>query len=247
MGEVCFDRAATIRVFGTPVALRASNDALLQRMLDVSPPLWRPSTARRVARTYELRASGDVDEALAAYAADVKMFIAERSPQRVFVHAGVVAFDDRAIVIPGKSFSGKTTLVRALLDAGATYYSDEYAVLDRRGRVHPYPQPLGVRTEDKRRQIATAVSSRIGTRPIPIALVVLTEHRAGSKWRATRLSPARAVLEVSQHTLPFMRDPARSLDVLSAALAPATTLRGTRGDASDAVRAILRLRKAFAR
>jgi hypothetical protein len=31
--------------------------------------------------------------------------------------------------------------VAELVRAGATYYSDEFAVLDSRGRVHPFPRP----------------------------------------------------------------------------------------------------------
>jgi hypothetical protein len=42
------------------------------------------------------------------------------------------------MVLPGKSFAGKTTLVAALVRAGAEYWSDEYAVLDANGDVHPY-------------------------------------------------------------------------------------------------------------
>ena len=57
------------------------------------------------------------------------------------MHAGAVAWRDRGIVIPGRSHSGKTTLVRALVEA-ARYYSDEFAVLDPQGRLHPYPLPL---------------------------------------------------------------------------------------------------------
>src|SRR4051794_20574153 len=48
-------------------------------------------------------------------------------------------------VIPRVSHSGKTTLVAALVRAGATYYSDEYAVFDAQGSVHPYARPLGIR------------------------------------------------------------------------------------------------------
>ena len=70
--------------------------------------------------------------------AQMRLFIAANARDWLFVHAGVVAHGGRALVAPGDSFSGKTTLVRALLAAGATYYSDEYAVLDEAGRVHPY-------------------------------------------------------------------------------------------------------------
>jgi len=62
----------------------------------------------------------------------------------IFVHAGVVGWQNRAIVIPGRSLSGKTTLVLALVEAGTDYYSDEYALFDSEGRVHAYwrlPKP----------------------------------------------------------------------------------------------------------
>jgi hypothetical protein len=40
----------------------------------------------------------------------------------VFVHVGVVGWRNRAIVIPGRSLSGKSTLVLELVGAGADYY-----------------------------------------------------------------------------------------------------------------------------
>ena len=61
------------------------------------------------------------------------------------MHAGVVGWNGRALLLPGRTLSGKTTLVAELLRAGATYYSDELAVLDARGRVHPFPKPLAIR------------------------------------------------------------------------------------------------------
>jgi hypothetical protein len=64
--------------------------------------------------------------------------IALHAPEHVFVQAGVVGVGERAMVLPGKSFAGKTTLVAALVRAGAEYWSDEYAVLDANGDVHPY-------------------------------------------------------------------------------------------------------------
>src|SRR5687768_17180193 len=68
-------------------------------------------------------------EALAALENALQATVAAHARGRVFVHAGVVGWRGRAIVLPGRSFAGKSTLVRALLAAGATYYSDEFAVL----------------------------------------------------------------------------------------------------------------------
>ena len=67
----------------------------------------------------EVRRLTDVGGALAAHA---EFFVAERAPDHLFVHAGVVGWEGRAIVMPGASFAGKTTLVQAWLEAGATYY-----------------------------------------------------------------------------------------------------------------------------
>ncbi|MFN8625355.1 MAG: hypothetical protein U0587_05160 [Candidatus Binatia bacterium] len=72
----------------------------------------------------------------------LEFHIASTARSWLFVHAGVVEWRGRAILIPGRSRSGKTTLVTALIRAGAGYYSDEFAVLDRFGRVHPWARPL---------------------------------------------------------------------------------------------------------
>ena len=55
----------------------------------------------------------DVGRALAAHA---EFFVAERAPDHLFVHAGVVGWEGLAIVMPGASFAGKTTLVQAWLE-----------------------------------------------------------------------------------------------------------------------------------
>ena len=95
------------------------------------------SDSGRLSRTLEL------EDLLQAWEADARLYVAEHAPRRVFVHAGVVAWKGRAILLPGPSYVGKSTLVMELVRAGAVYYSDEYAVLDARGRVHPFAQPVG--------------------------------------------------------------------------------------------------------
>ena len=54
----------------------------------------------------------------------------ERRSWLLTVHAGVVAFGDDCVLLPAAAGSGKTTLVAALVRAGATYFSDELAPLD---------------------------------------------------------------------------------------------------------------------
>ena len=68
--------------------------------------------------------------------------VAFRAPDQIFLHAGAVAYLGRMIVLPAAALTGKSTLVAALVRAGATYYSDQFAVVDEQGRVHPYATPL---------------------------------------------------------------------------------------------------------
>src|ERR1700692_1331443 len=87
------------------------------------------------------------NQVLEAFETELHLYTATESSDMTFLHAGVVGWQGRAILVPGRSFSGKTTLVRAMLRLGATYYSDEFAVVDNLGRVHPFARPLGIREE----------------------------------------------------------------------------------------------------
>ena len=94
----------------------------------------------------------DLDEALDHLESAVHFWNRHSLKRSFCLHAGVVGWNGHAIVIPGRSLSGKTTLVETLVRQGATYYSDEYAVLDRAGRIHPYIKSLSIRRPGQRNQ-----------------------------------------------------------------------------------------------
>lgn len=59
------------------------------------------------------------------------------------VHAGVIAQGSCAVVVPGSSGTGKSTLVAACVAAGFSYVSDEALCIDSRGsKVVAYPRPI---------------------------------------------------------------------------------------------------------
>lgn len=66
----------------------------------------------------------------------------------VYVHAGVVTVGNRAIVLPGLSRAGKSTLVLALVEQGAALASDELLVLDP-GSAELLPFPRAVKLRDE--------------------------------------------------------------------------------------------------
>jgi hypothetical protein len=167
----------------------------------------------------------------------IRLTIAEFAVDRVFLHAGVVAWKGKAIIIPAKSFGGKTTLVKELTKMGAEYYSDEYAVLDEEGFVHPFPKMLSVRGgSDKYLQTdlpVEALGGRPGTERLPVALVLITEYEKGARWEPQILSDGFGVMEMVSHTIPIRYNPKFALKVLNNTANRAIIVKTKRGEAKD--------------
>jgi hypothetical protein len=124
---------------------------------------------------------------------DIENAVAQRSRQMLFVHAGVIGWRGLAIVVPGRSHTGKSTLVAELVRRGAVYYSDEFAVLDDLGLVHPYRRPLVLRGQTTPPPDLRLVRAD-APEPLPIGVVVAGRYQPGVTWRPTvvRLDEAHA-------------------------------------------------------
>jgi hypothetical protein len=206
---------ACVEAHGVRLGVRTNAPAILERLRGCLPPGWRPSrsavvdelfsvwvdpgdVATRPSRVYvgaSRRArTRDLRQALAVLESELRQSVAARSKNRTFVHAGVVGWRGQAMVVPGRSRSGKTTLVAELVRAGAAYLSDEFAIIDARGRVHPFAKPLSIRGAGAAtfRQPAQrrGLGGRAATRPLPIGLVVLATHEPG-EWRPQTLTADR--------------------------------------------------------
>jgi hypothetical protein len=164
---------------------------------------------------------------------------------KTFLHSGVVGWKGKAIVFPGFSYKGKTTLTAEFVRLGAEYYSDEYAVLDEEGLVHPFPKFLSVRgITDNLRQFnvsAEGIGGRIGKIPIPIGLVLITEYEPGARWSPEFLSKAEGILNLISHTVPFSEKPAKTLRILEKALGDSKIVKQKRGEATEFARKVLDL------
>jgi hypothetical protein len=209
-----------------------------------------PPSQRQGQRNHHLLCCGsaliaralDLEAVLAAFNKHAELLTAFRAPDGLFVHAGVVGWQNRAIVIPCRSFSGKTTLVKALIETGATYYSDEFAILDRQGLVHPYSLPLALRGENGQAGRKTPVEllgGRSGRAPLPIGLVVVTPYRAGARWQPRLLLAGQALLALMDNTGAARREPGFSNPILRQAVLGAKCIQSKRSEASRVARAIL--------
>jgi hypothetical protein len=166
----------------------------------------------------------------------VRLTVAEYAVNKVFLHAGVVGWKGRAIVIPAKSFQGKTTLVSELVKKGAIYYSDEYAVIDENGLVHPFPKMLSMRgIIDDFQQVDVPIEKIggiAGNEPLPVGMVLMTQFQPNARWKPKSLSPGNAILEIIAHTLPIRNKPEFTLKVLNNMMNRAIITKTKRGDAA---------------
>jgi hypothetical protein len=195
---------------------------------DAYPPF------RLAAASSDAVALGDLD-------ARIRAHVAANAPDHVFVHAGVVLWRDRAIVMPGRSRAGKSTLVAAFLRAGAEYASDEFAVLDAEGLVWPYPRRLSIRDGSGVTEVeAAALGARCAAGPAPIGLVLITRFVAGAAWTPRSMGAAGGVSTLMANTPVARAAPDRVLRVLGRAAAAAPVLEGPRGEAVPTADAILR-------
>ncbi len=229
-----------VPAFGSVGApLRTTRLMLRYRPLRASDRCLGCSTAsfRVSAGTNLIADASNLTDAAQSLAAHAEFFVAEHAPNHLFVHAGVVGWKGHAIVMPGSSFAGKTTLVQAWLEAGATYYSDEFAVLDCAGRVHLFARPLAIRdgsTVGSRRVPVASLGAESGTTPMPIGLVLATSYRPGARWRPRRLTPALALLELMRHTVAARGNPTHSMPILKQAVS-GVAFAGVRGEAPPLV------------
>jgi hypothetical protein len=137
---------------------------------------------------------------------------------------------------------GKSVLVVECVRADADYYSDEFAVLDDAGRVHPFAKPISLRYDESGRQTDVApeeLGGRVGKKPLPVGLVLVSQYRAGAKWRPRQLSPGRGALELFANTVSARRNPAIALNAIHRVASRATVLKGNRGEASRIVESML--------
>ena len=151
---------------------------------------------------------------------------------------------ERAIVLPGRSFAGKTTLVASLVQAGAEYWSDEYAVLDADGLVHPYPKPLSVRINNTREtdeQTIESLGGRAGDRPLPVAVIAFTSYRPGAAWTLSARTAGEGAVKLLEHSIAARSRPEQVLATVRRAVTNAEVIEGERGNADQAAAALLSL------
>jgi hypothetical protein len=259
------DRVLGFRVslFGVQLAV-VSDSAAMAEALDRYVLPWLPRAAIDVEtadRRVEVRRARDgagleilVDGAVADTAPSplaaiprvqraLDEAVVRRQAGIAVVHGGVVGHDGRAILLPGPTGAGKSTLVAELVRRGALYFSDEYALIDGAGRVHPYPRPLLLRDEsgDGRPVLATDLGGTVAREPVPASLILGLHHAADATLTVKSVSQGDGVLLLLRNTPQVLADKSWLRVPLERAVGGAACYTGRRGEAREAAAAILRL------
>jgi hypothetical protein len=257
-----------VSAFGVHAGVRLSRAGILPQVLPLLAPGFKKSRRSAVQRLYSLviaegsqragvrrmhvlyadslRIARDTElaQVLAALETDLHRYIAEASPKMTFLHAGVVGWQGRAILLPGRSLSGKTTLVREMLRLGATYYSDEFAVVDDSGNVHPFARPLGIRedsTYEQTKYTAEKLGATSGVNPLPLGVVAFCRYKAGARWKPAPLSQGQGSLELMANSIAVRTQPQHTLQRIQRLVKGAVFIKGTRGEATESAASILDL------
>jgi hypothetical protein len=244
---------AAFESFGVRVEVVADDAELLSRLPDALPE-WRRAADGSPSARFEVSGQGVItlngeplsgshlstDVTVSVLTTRMRHHLALHAPEHIFVHAGVVSLGTTAIVIPARSFAGKTTLVAELVRQGATYYSDEYAVVDSRGLIHSYPRPLTLRPAPGWGNQHLPVSvGKIGTEAIRAGLLVITEYERGAEWNPVAGTPAEGAIAVIEHTVAARSRPGPALAAARAVASGATVLTGVRGEAGPTAAALI--------
>ena len=253
----------TFESFGVTVRIDSNTQEMVdegERMVRVSlVNMLRPVTRKSVDQSFEIRrnktnyALYHNGEGMTACRGRKKFFrffdsiirivVGEHAVDRVFLHAGAVGWKGKAIVMPAESFKGKSTLTAELVRQGADYYSDDFAIFDKQGLLHPFPRPISMRTDDGKYVPYDLSLESLGvaaaTRPLPVGLVLFTQYEPGKKWKPLTLTAGQGVLEMIPFALPLRRDPELSLRVLNNIATRAIIASSPRGAAEKFAQKIL--------
>lgn len=204
-----------------------------------------------------VRTTDDPSVALAHLVWEIGQAVVRASARtgRLLLHAGAVASDHRAVLLPAASGSGKSMLTAALVSSGLRYLTDDVAAIEATtGMVLPYPKPIAVPLRLRRKLpragplpsgrfaylgdegfvTARELGAATGGPTTP-GLIVHPQYRPGSPTRATALSPAQGVQLLAEQSFHLPPDPAGALEELAAISAGCRRLTLVYSDLDEAV------------
>jgi hypothetical protein len=171
----------------------------------------------------------------------------------LWVHAGVVEDQGRAVIIVGPSSQGKSTLATKLVELGWGYLSDEMAPIRMTtAEVLPYartPVPRlspGHRVADEEtsglpREIYGLTADQVRQSATAVGLIVFARFSYGSATGLAVVTPGEASLEVIRNCMSFPEHRVAAVEKAAGLCRSIPAYRLDYGDGREAARSLHRL------
>lgn len=163
----------------------------------------------------------------------------DRFSDYYLIHAGVVAHNDKTILLPGSSGGGKTTLIAGMLKNGFRYLTDEIGIIDPHTlRVYPFAKPLNMKIgslslfdsfepemelidkhemsiEDKIHHVfVNSGSVQAIDKPVAVGDIVFVRYNPNEKSTLTPVSRANAIFKLAKCSFNHYRFKEGGTDIL---------------------------------
>jgi hypothetical protein len=241
----------TVDVLGTAVEIAAEPPLLAELQAAVVDLQPASGADRQLALVpdglgLELRDDGHivrrgVDPAIAAATVIWRLnAIAGQSTRHpVLIHGACVAGPlGGAVLLPGGTGAGKSTLTAACVAAELTYLTDELVALDQgASSVTPYAKPLSL---DDGRLVPASSLGRVANRPATPRALVFPRYQPGAAVSETPLDPPWALMALIAHAIHPAGLGRTALTWLAGLALTCPARQITYGDAEQAVRTIER-------
>jgi hypothetical protein len=181
---------------------------------------------------------GSVEGAMRGVSNGIHFVLGKRSPM-TFLHAGAVEIDGNAVIFPGRSRWGKSTLVASLVEQGCGYMSDEYAVISQHGTVFPLSKPIRLRKAGGAVHIDPPGVSAPGG--LHCSALILTRFEEGAQWAPESMTSGAAILETLPCALQSRECSEQVLASLAALVRGAECYRSSRGNFQPTAESIMAL------
>ena len=171
---------------------------------------------------------------------DLGLVAAEHLGHFVAVHAAMIEVDGRLLVLPGPSFTGKSSLCAAAVSAGHLVWSDEYALVDpATGEVTGWPRRIKLRGDDGHAHRIDIGSDgvRKGRRADQLVFVAFDPTVEGA-LDVRPITPGDAAMRLLENTVCAQARPGDALSAATALARSCSAMSGTRGAADAALAAL---------
>ena len=228
---------------GKVVEIRWSDPSMLTRIQELWPPLGLESSKESLLRkpTTLIRVTGDSHSPTVSVGDELRpdgwdavesalaLFAAEHLSHLIAIHAAVFVRRGRAVIVPGASHAGKSTLAVAAHEAGAIVASDEYALIDpTTGHVRGWNRPVRLRTPQGIKKLP--IAQDIG--PVPVALVAAVRFSTDDP-EIRPMTQAETAFALLANTVCAQTRPEESLRAATCVTRSAQGVTGTRRETVD--------------